>query len=138
MREMICLAVLLATRGGLLVDSTRADAPPVAATYDVVKAGMSCRQVVNIMKCDYRVGRSPHFIISGVGGATAAIGIISMSTEDEYVVIIDVSDISHDCVAIFPAALWREDAAFVSPLDGKVYPTREACAGVHSEEEDKE
>lgn len=120
--------------GGLLGALLLAPVPVQPAggrpsTYQVVVAGMKCLQnSMGSMECEYRVGRSLHFNIAGVGDKDAGIAFLASSFEGDYYAGIGVM---HGCVIVKPgkaiegpAAL---DFAFVSPRSGKVYSDWESC-----------
>ena len=106
-------------------------------TYDAVVAGMKCTQSVVAaaqIDCEYRVGRSLHFVIAGVGQDDAAITVLRVSGYDgDYFASFGML---HQCVIVKPGAITLKtsfrarivpDMAFVSPQTGKVYPSWEEC-----------
>jgi hypothetical protein len=98
-------------------------------TYDAVVAGMKCQQnSVASMECDYRVGRSLHFNIAGVGQKDASITFFQVSWDGDYYASVGVQ---HGCVVVKPGKAVEGprvfDFAFVSPQTGKVYSTWQTC-----------
>lgn len=101
-----------------------------STTYDAVVSGMTCKQNTSAdMECDYRVGRSLHFGIAGVGQKDASIYFYSSSFEGDYFAVFGLS---HGCVVVRqgrslnPTGLG--DSAFVSPQNGRAYRTWEECS----------
>ncbi len=101
-----------------------------STTLDLVIAGMKCTQnSMGSMECNYRVGRSLHFAIAGVGDADAAITFFASSFEGDYYATVGVL---HGCVIVksgkaAPAGVSVLDFAFVSPRTGKVYADWTEC-----------
>lgn len=98
-------------------------------TLQAVTSGMKCNQnSAGDMECDYRVGRSLHFGIVAVGKPDASIYFYSASFEGDYFAVLSLS---HGCVIVRPGQAVplarRVDLAFVSPRNGHVYSTWEAC-----------
>jgi hypothetical protein len=121
---MTRLLVVAALLGGAPATSGQA-----ATTYDYTKAGMNCAQnSAGDMECNYHVGRSLHFGIAGVGKPDASIYFYSASFEGDYFAVMGLS---HGCVVVRPGkALGQKraaDLAFVSPRNGKVYASWQAC-----------
>jgi len=99
------------------------------STYDTVVAGMKCEQnSMASMECDYRVGRSLHFNIAGVGQKDASITFFQASWDGDYYASVGVL---HGCVVVKTGKAVEGprvfDFAFVSPRNGKVYSTWQAC-----------
>lgn len=99
------------------------------ATYDEVVTGRRCfKNQSGDLECDYRVGRSLHFGIVGVGKPDGSLYFYSASFEGDYFAVVGLS---HGCVVVRPGkALTPErvaDLTFVSPRNGKVYQTWEEC-----------
>ena len=123
MRLMIVLLVLLAF-------CQAASAQQARLTYDVVVSGMKCQQnSLGDMECNYHVGRSLHFGIAGVGLKDPSIYFYEASMKGDYFALFAPS---HGCVVVKPGLALPEnqrlDLAFVSPKNGRVYRTWEACA----------
>ena len=98
-----------------------------ASTFDATVAGMKCEQnPVDSLECDYRVGKSLHFGVIGVGDPDAAITFYSVSMDGDYYASVGVA---HGCVVVKPGKLTALGAgfAFVSPRDGKVYHDWQTC-----------
>lgn len=114
--------VLLAVIGGTVISGQQGP-----TTYRAVVAGMSCKQnSAASLECDYRVGRSLHFNIAGVGDKDAGITFLASSFEGDYFATVGVL---HGCVIVKPGKARDNplDVAFVSPRNGKVYQDWGAC-----------
>ena len=119
------LAVLPAS--GLAQTTKTATTPAPNTTYEAVVAGMSCKQVPSgRLDCEYKVGNSLRFAISGVGQPDAVVNFFHVDPQGDYMAGIAPL---HGCVIVRPTA--RPDstatAAFVSPTDGKVYRNWNTC-----------
>jgi len=113
----------------ILVAAAAQPARQQPSTYDVVVAGMQCKQnSMESLECDYRVGRSLHVNIAGVGDKDASITFLSASFEGDYYASVGVL---HGCVIVKPGeerdGPGMLDFAFISPRSGKVYADWEAC-----------
>ena len=91
---------------------------------------MNCRQnQQSDRECNYRVGRSLHFGIAGVGRKDASIYFYEASKTGDYFALFGLSD---GCVVVKPGlalpVLQRVDLTFVSPKNGRVYRTWESCS----------
>lgn len=108
---------------------------PQSRTVAAVQRGASCERpnpAASLMECDYRVGRDLHFVIAGVGEEDAGFTVLrTRGYEGDYYATFGIR---HACVVIKPGAKPGEtladvtDMAFVSPKDGKIYPTWPQCA----------
>lgn len=89
---------------------------------------MSCRQLSSgRLDCEYKVGSSLRFQISGVGQADAVVNFYHVDPAGEYVAGIAPL---HGCVIVRPTNTRPDStsaAAFVSPTDGKVYRNWNTC-----------
>ena len=99
-------------------------------TYDVVVGSTNCHQnLARDMECDYRVGKSLHFAIAGVGQKDASIYFYAASMQGDYFAVFGLS---HGCVVVRPGRATPQnqatDLAFVSPKNGRVYQAWETCA----------
>ncbi len=124
---MRCLLVLAA-----LSLAVRVSAEQGANTYRAVVAGMSCKQSsAGHLECDYRVGRSLHFTIAGVGDGDAGIAFMESSFGGDFYASVGLL---HGCVIVWPGKASKNpnplDVAFVSPRDGKVYQDWVTCGDV--------
>jgi hypothetical protein len=108
-----------------------ASAQDSSAVVKAVMAGITCQQE-NVrglgprLNCDYRVGRSLHFAILGVGQNDFTITVYRADSEGDYY----VSTVGlHDCVIVRPARATRDlvFVALVSPKNGKVYRDWPSC-----------
>ena len=108
--------------------SRAAPTPPTNTTYEAVVAGMACKQISSgRLDCEYKVGRSLRFQITGVGQSDAVVNFHHVDPEGEYMAGIAPL---HGCVVVRPTQP-RPDSvatsAFVSPHDGKVYRNWNTC-----------
>lgn len=105
-----------------------ATAPPVNTTYEAVVAGMACKQISSgRLDCEYKVGRSLRFQITGVGQSDAVVNFHQVDPDGEYMAGIAPL---HGCVVVRPTQQRADStgtAAFVSPHDGKVYRNWNTC-----------
>ena len=113
----------------LLLFCQLASAQQARQTYDVVVSGMECRQnLQGDMECNYHVGRSLHFGIAGVGQKDPSIYFYEASMKGDYFALFGLS---HGCVVVKPGPALpqnqKDDLAFVSPKNGRVYQTWERC-----------
>lgn len=118
------LVILMALIGGSGVAASER-----LTTQGDVAAGMKCApNSRGDMECNYRVGRSLHFGVVGVGKPDASIYFYSASFEGDYFAVIGLP---HGCVVVRRGKGLGQaratDLAFVSPRNGKVYPDWEAC-----------
>ena len=125
MRRLVQFLVVVAL---LVVAVADYRAEPVGQeTYDLVRSGMSCKQnSMDSLECDYRVGRSLHFNIAGIGERDAGITFYGADFDGDFYASVGVL---HGCVIVKPGRLKPNmiDFAFVSPRDGKVYRDWETC-----------
>lgn len=115
--------------GVLALTAVAAVNPDRVSTYDAVVAGMKCHQhSMDSMECDYRVGRSLHFNIAGVGDKDASITFFQSSWDGDYYASVGVL---HGCIVVKTGKQVQGpgvfDFAFVSPQNGKVYPDWQSC-----------
>lgn len=118
--------------------SATAAAAEDTPTYDLVVAGMTCKQSPlsneRQLDCYYRIGRGLAFTIAGVGQLDAAITVEKAEGFDsDYYFTFGMM---HGCVVIKPGQKTNDaalkagklpDMAFVSPKTGKVYRTWKEC-----------
>lgn len=108
--------------------ATNASPPGPNRTYDAVLLGMSCKQQPSgRMDCEYKVGRSLRFLVSGVGQLDVVINFFKVDAEDDY--LASVAPL-HGCVVVRPAGASSDttsNVAFVSSQDGKVYRNWNTC-----------
>lgn len=112
--------------------------PPAAAqpaavasgnkTYDAVVEGMSCKQQTNgRMDCEYKVGKSLRFVVTGVGQQDVVVNFLKVNVDEDY--FASVAPL-HGCVVVRPAQAKADSTsniAFVSPRDGKIYRNWNTC-----------
>jgi hypothetical protein len=99
-----------------------------SSTYNQVVQGMSCKQQPSgQMDCEYKVGTSVRFIIQGVGQQDVVITFHNVASEGDY--LASVAPL-HGCVVVQPKSdnnMSSTNLAFVSPQDGKIHRTWNAC-----------
>jgi len=105
------------------------DSAAKTTTYEAVVAGMACKQKSSgEMTCEYKVGSAIRFVISGVGQADVSVTFLKVAEDGEFAASIAPLN---GCVRVVPrtdnGAAAANDVAFVSPHDGKVYRTWNAC-----------
>lgn len=96
-------------------------------TYETVRSGMTCKQnSMSSLECDYRVGRSLHVNIAGVGDRDGSITFLAANFDGDYYASVGVL---HGCIIVKPGKLKPNsiDFAFISPRDGKVYRDWQDC-----------
>jgi hypothetical protein len=98
-------------------------------TYDAILKGMACKQKQSgAMDCEYAVGTSLRFVISGVGQPDAAVTFFKVDQDEDYYAGVTAL---HGCVVVKPAKATGADSvahfAFVSPRDGKIYRDWQSC-----------
>jgi hypothetical protein len=83
------------------------------------------------LDCEFRVGKSLRFGIAGVGLADAGIAFTKSDIDGDYYAAFGLE---HHCVIVWPGSVTAKqsvgrafDAAFVSPVDGKVYRDWRSC-----------
>lgn len=109
------------------------------STLDMVLKGKSCRETNSqVIECEYKVGKNLYINIAGVGQPDAQISFLRTDHEGDFYASLGIA---HGCVIVKrgPKSLSKEenfsgpgsivDFAFISPKNGKVYPTWEACVG---------
>ena len=97
------------------------------STYDVVRAGMACRQnSLGDVECEYRVGESLHFVVAGIGEPDAGISILESSSRGDYYAKFGLL---HQCVIVSPGERGPAplDVVFVSPSTGKIHRDWTTC-----------
>lgn len=98
------------------------------ATYDAVLAGRECKDESQQITCEYRVGRSLYFAVVGIGSPDTAITVFKSDWDGDYYA---TYGLLHGCVIVKPGAKAPTSSllmfAFVSPKNGKVYPSWGAC-----------
>lgn len=104
------------------------------STYDTVQRARVCTQNSvdrQQLDCEFRVGKSLRFGIAGVGLADAGIVFAKSDIDGDYY---GAFGLEHHCVIVWPGPVTAKqsvgrafDAAFVSPVDGKVYRDWRSC-----------
>jgi hypothetical protein len=129
--------VLSAQTQRLTPGVANAPARTAVPTYEAVIQGMSCKQQSSgRLDCEYKVGKSLWFHISGVGQSDVVINFFRVNLEEDFVA--SVAPL-HGCVVVRPSASPDSVAslAFVSPVDGKIYRTWNSCASKKRETDDR-
>jgi hypothetical protein len=108
--------------------------PQASATYEMVQRSRVCTSNPVDSKqldCEFRVGKSLRFGIAGVGLADAGIVFSKSDIDGDFYAAFGLE---HRCVIVWPGATTSKqspgrslDAAFVSPVDGKVYRDWRSC-----------
>ena len=95
------------------------------STYDVVMSGKKCSEQNSIQQldCKYVVGKSLSFEISGIGMRDRGVTVYKSDFDGDYYISYGVG---HGCVIVKNSKNIL-NLAFVSPKNGKVYKTWEAC-----------
>lgn len=98
------------------------------STYEATLKGKVCGewndQQIN---CDYKIGKDFWLSIAGVGQSDVAITFMKSDFDGKYY---GTFGVMHGCVIVKPGKSNKAsliDLAFVSPKDGKVYPTWPEC-----------
>ena len=81
------------------------------------------------MNCEYRVGKSLRFVVSGVGQQDVMIDFFKVDADQDYSA--SVAPL-HGCIVVRPSQSKSDttaNLAFVSPQDGKIYRNWNTCAG---------
>jgi len=112
------------------------------STYELVLAGKSCKEQVGRQQidCEYRIGKSLHIFIAGIGMPDTAITFMKADFDGDYYGSVGVL---HGCVVVKPGKKSGTnhkddfepggfgDYAFVSPKNGKVYRNWEECKAAY-------
>lgn len=122
--------------GSLLALSAAA---PSAAfdTFSETVAGSSCSQNTpaytngSQMDCEFRIGKSLHFVLVGVGGADAVFTVFKADFDGDYYASFAATNRTHDCAIVKPGHTNPRlgDYAFVSPRTAHVFRTWQECKG---------
>jgi len=103
------------------------------STYQTVLAGKSCKEYKEPsqeIECEYRIGKSLHIVIFGIGSSYASISFDKSDSDGDYYGSVGVL---HGCVIVKPGKKGitnhkdagepggLSDCAFISPKNGKVY-----------------
>jgi len=132
-RRAMLSAMLLTACAHAAWSQTRASRPASdsskSTTYDAVVRGMSCKQKASgEMTCEYTVGTSLRFEVVGVGQADVSVNFYKVDEQGSFSASMAPLN---GCVRVVPrsdsSASAPTDLAFVSPNDGKVYRTWNAC-----------
>jgi hypothetical protein len=100
-------------------------------TFDETLAGKSCEETAHnqMIHCDYKVGNDLHVSIDGVGLRDVGITFMKSDFNGDFYGTVGMM---HGCVIVKrgKASMNLDNAvefAFISPVNGKVYPSRELC-----------
>ena len=95
--------------------------------YEDTLSGKKCKESSQQLNCEYKVGKDLEFSIDGIGMPDIGITFVrSIFSGDYYAAF----GLLHGCVIVKhgeASELFLQDFAFVSPKNGKVYKTWEAC-----------
>jgi hypothetical protein len=109
---------------------------PVPPAFELANAGKTCSesQSGNSVDCDFKVGNDLHFSIVGLGQPDVKVVFFNSSIEGDYFASFSLLE---GCVVVkhgkkglsSPQELRKvmNDVAHISPKDGNVYRTWEAC-----------
>jgi hypothetical protein len=102
-------------------------------TYGEVIAEKTCKTSTGQQRnCRYRVGKDLDIEIAGIGQSDTAIVFYSSSFAGDYYGKVGIL---HGCVIVAPGRKSNFGAlgnhAFISPINGKVYKTWDACHSRH-------
>src|SRR5262245_721636 len=97
-----------------------------ASTLEAVQAGKKCERYEHTEStgCTYKVGKDLEFEIAGVGKKDASIYFTRGIKDGDYYMKFGVM---HGCI-IVSSGKNIADMAFVSPKNGKFYPSWVACS----------
>jgi hypothetical protein len=124
-------STLLALVVVLAAAPAAADEP--VSVYDLVLKSKKCHtqeaQFGGDIECNYQIGKDLHIVIVPVGEALAGVKFFRSSFDGDFYGSVGMM---HGCVIIqpgkaAPATVNRFEVAFISPKNGKVYRTWEAC-----------
>ena len=95
-------------------------------TYESVLKGKQCKETSGqSIECDYRVGKTLHVVIAGIGQPDASITFMKSDFNGDYYASIGVL---HGCVIVKRGPVGGMfDFAFISPHNGKVYKGWQEC-----------
>lgn len=97
----------------------------VESTYNIVIAGKKCQETHDQdLACSYRVGKSLHIEITGIGSPDTGITFLKSDFYGDYY---GKYGMKHGCI-IINSTVSLFNLAFISPKNGKVYPTWQECA----------
>jgi hypothetical protein len=125
MRSTLLALVMLAAAPAV------ADAP--VSLYDLVLKSKKCHaqaeEFGGDIECNYRIGKDLHIAIVAVGEELASVKFFRSSFDGDFYGSIGMM---HGCVIVQPGKaapppVDRLGFAFISPKNGKVYRTWEAC-----------
>jgi hypothetical protein len=95
--------------------------------YDETLVGKSCKEALQQINCEYKVGKDLEFSIDGVGMPDTGITFVRANHRGDYYASFGLL---HGCVIVkhgIHSELFLADYAFVSPKNGKVYGTWQEC-----------
>jgi hypothetical protein len=121
---MKAIPLLLGAAAAMATSVHAADNP----TFDAVSAGRKCGDENQQLVCEYRVGKSLRFVVVGIGQPDTGITFYKADWDGDYYA---TYGLMHGCVIVKPGARAATSTlpsfAFVSPKNGKVYPSWESC-----------
>ena len=82
------------------------------------------------LTCEYQIGSSLYISIPGIGTPDTAVTLLKSDWKGDYYATFGLQ---HGCICVKPGALASQEnvlsynLAFISPKNGKVYETWQAC-----------
>ena len=99
--------------------------------YEDTLSGKKCNEMKTLQQigCVYKVGEDLEFSIDGIGTPDTGITFTRSNIKGDYYASFGLM---HGCILVMhgkkrPDLFLKPDFAFVSPLNGKVYKTGDAC-----------
>lgn len=132
MTDVLLLSAVLSTVSA--APTSRRDSRQAESTAAVVERGRTCiagTVATRQRDCEFRVGRTLRFTISGVGASDAGVAVAKSDIDGDFYAAFGML---HHCVIVWPgkqrvtSGKSSLDLAFVSPVNANVYRTWEACA----------
>lgn len=126
--RFLCIVRSTLSFVAVLVSSNALAQSPQEQLFMSVVAGADCKQSSNNgLICEYKVGQKLRFSIKDAGGSDEVIAFRHSDWDDDYYAVM-----YFDCVAVIPGKANpkkydKEDGAFVSPKNGRVYHSRFEC-----------
>ena len=101
-----------------------------ASTYEATIEGKKCKENASqLISCDYKVGKSLHISINGIGTPDTGISFMKSDFDGDFY---GTFGVAHGCIIIASGdnngkgkAFY--DYAFISPKNGKIYKDWKQC-----------
>jgi hypothetical protein len=108
------------------------DLPAQAETsvYELALKGKQCQEDSRqVLECEYRIGKTLHITITGIGQTDTAIAFLKSDENGDFYAAIGMR---HGCVIVkpnpdLPNLANAFEFAFISPRSGKIYKTWQEC-----------